>query len=152
MVTEGGAFGLTYPAVVAGFVSGDVVYALETYRWYTIRMTADLNTGTYKMYMDGSELASITDIVVPANVNVDFFRLGAASRGDSVFITYYDDVTVSFLGPSPPANQWSVSIASSLGGSTSLVGTTNVNVGESLTVNASHKRGLCFQQVDSRRR
>jgi hypothetical protein len=127
-------------------VSGDVVYALETNRWYTIRMTADLNTGTYKMYMDGTELASITDVVFPADVYVGFFKLGAESQGDSIFITYYDDVTVSFLGPSPPPNQWSVSITSSSGGSTSPVGTTNVNDGESLTVNATQAAGYVFSK------
>jgi hypothetical protein len=128
------------------FVSGDVVNALETNRWYTIRMTADLNTGTYKLYMDGTELASITDIVVPADVYVDFFRLGAGSRGDSIFITYYDDVAVSFLGPSPPQNQWSVRITSSSGGSTTPDGTTNVNNGESVTVNAIQAAGYVFSK------
>lgn len=90
------------PSGRGSFVSGDVVYTLETNRWYTIRMTADLNTGTYKMYMDGTELTSIADIVVPADVYVDFFQLGAGAQGDSIFITYYDDVSVSFLTSTSP--------------------------------------------------
>jgi hypothetical protein len=134
------------PSGRIGIVSSDVVYALETNRWYTIRMTANLNTGTYKMYMDGTELASIMDVVVPADVYVDFFKLGAESQGNSVFITYYDDVSVSFLGPSPPPNQWSVSIMSSSGGSTSLVGATNVNDNKSLTVNATQAAGYVFSK------
>jgi hypothetical protein len=132
------------PNARIGFVLGDVVYALEINRWYTIRMTADLSTGSFKLYMDGTELASITDVIIPANVYVGFFRLGAASRGDSVFTTYYDDVTVSFLDPSPPPNQWSVRITSTSGGSTIPVGITNVNDGESLTVNAEQAAGYVF--------
>jgi hypothetical protein len=126
------------------FVSSDVVYALETKRWYTIRMTADLNKGTHEVYMDGTELASITDVLVPADVYVDFFRLGAGAQGDSIFITYYDDVTASFLGPSPPPQQWSVRITSSSGGSTNPYGTINVNYGENLTVNATQAMGYVF--------
>jgi len=128
------------------YVSGDVVYGLETNRWYTIRMTADLNAGTYKLYLDGTELASITDVNVPSNVNVGFFRLGAGSRGDSVFTTYYDDITASFLDPSPPPNQWSVRITSTSGGSTNPDGITNVNDGESLTVNAQQAAGYVFSK------
>lgn len=129
-----------------GFVSSDVVYALETNRWYTIRMTANLNTGTYKLFIDGTELASITDVIVPANVYVGFFRFGAGSRGDSVFTTYYDDITVSFLDPPPPPNQWSVRITSTSGGSTNPVGITNVDDGESLTVNAEQAAGYVFSK------
>jgi len=134
------------PSGHISFVSGDVVYALETNRWYTIRMTADLNTGPYKLYMDGNELASITDVIVPADVYVGFFRLGPGLQGDSVFTTYYDDVTVSFLSPSPPANQWSVRITSTLGGSTNPVGTTNVNYSKSLIVNAEQAAGYVFNK------
>ena len=76
------------------FVSGDVVYTLETNRWYTIRITADLNTGTYKLYMEGTELSSISGVVVPADVYVDYFLLGVGAQGDSIFTTYYDDVSV----------------------------------------------------------
>jgi uncharacterized repeat protein (TIGR02543 family) len=128
------------------FASGEVVYALEINRWYTIRMTADLNTGTYRLYMDGTEVASITDVTVPADVYIDFFRLGVGSRGNSVFTTYYDDVAVSFLGPSPPENQWSVRITSTFGGSTNPVGTTNVNNGENLIVNAEQAAGYVFNK------
>jgi len=128
------------------YVSGDVVYKLEINRWYTIRMTADLNTGTYKLYMDGTELASITNIIVPANVYVGFFRLGASSRGDSIFSTYYDDVTISSLDPSPPPNQWSVRITSTSGGLTNPVGITHVNDSESLTVNAEQVAGYVFRK------
>jgi hypothetical protein len=90
------------PSGRSSFVSSNVVYALETNRWYIIRMTADLNTGTYKLYMDGTELASITDVIVPENVNVNFFLLGPGTQGDSVFITYFDDVAVSFLKSESP--------------------------------------------------
>ena len=128
------------------FVSNDVVFALETNRWYTIRMTANLDMGAYKIYMDGAELASITDVLVPADMYIDFFKLGAESQGASDFVTYFDDVTVSFLGPSPPPNQWSVTITSSLGGSTSLVGTTNVNDDKSLTINAAQSEGYVFSK------
>jgi hypothetical protein len=128
------------------FASGEVVYALETNRWYTIRMTADLNTGMYRLYMDGTEVASITDVTVPADVYIDFFRLGVGSRGNSVFTTYYDDVAVSFLGPSPPENQWSVRITSTFGGSTNPIGTTNVNNDKSLIVNAEQTAGYVFNK------
>jgi hypothetical protein len=85
------------PSDRVGWVSDDVVYALETNRWYTIRMTANLNSGTYKMYMDGTELASITDVEVPVNVYVNFFQVGVGAYGDRNLITYYDDVAVSLL-------------------------------------------------------
>jgi hypothetical protein len=134
------------PSGRGSFVSSDVVYGLETNRWYSIRMTADLNTGTYELYMDGIELASITDVIIPADVYVDFFRLGAGAKGDSIFITYYDDVTVSFLGPSPPSQQWSVRITSSSGGSTNPFGTINVNNGENLTVNATSAMDYVFSK------
>ena len=132
------------PSGRGSFVSSDVVATLETNRWYTIRITADLNMGTYEIYMDGALLASITDLLVPVDVYVDFFRLGAGVRGDDVFITYYDDVTVSFLGPLPPHQQWSVRITSSSGGSTYPYGTINVNDNENLTVTASQTMGYVF--------
>jgi hypothetical protein len=134
------------PNARISFVPNDVVYALETNRWYTIRITADLDMSTYKMYKDGAELASITDVPVPADVYIDFFKLGAESQGASAFVTYYDDVTMSFLGPSPPPNQWSVTIASSLGGSTSLVGTTNVSDDKSLSITATQSEGYVFSK------
>jgi hypothetical protein len=128
------------------FVSGDVVYGLETNHWYSIRMTADLNTGTYKLYMDENELASITDATVPANVYIDFFRLGAGVKGQSIFTTYYDDITVSLLAPQPLPNQWTARITSSSGGSTNPYETTNVNGDESLTVNATKANGYTFSK------
>ena len=127
-------------------VSGEVVYALETNRWYTIRMTADLNTGTFRLYMDRTLLASIMNVEVPADHYIDFFILGAGAQGDSNFTTYYDDVTVSLLSPSPPPQQWSVRITSSPGGSTDIYDTVNVNEGESLTVNAVHATGYVFSK------
>lgn len=81
-----------------GFVSSEVVYSLETNRWYNIRMTADLENGAYKIYMNGSLLASITDVMVPEDVYIDFFRLGITPRGETFFTNYYDDITVSLLG------------------------------------------------------
>ncbi len=126
------------------FISSDVVASLETNRWYSIRLTADLNIGTYEIYMNGALLASITDLLVPADVYIDFFRLGAGVRGDDIFIIYYDDVTVSFLGPSPPHQQWSVRITSSSGGSTYPYGTINLNDNENLTVTASQTNGYAF--------
>ena len=125
------------PSGLGRSVSGDIVYALETNRWYTIRMTTDLNTGTYKLHMDGLQLASITDILVPADVYIDFFRLGAGAKGDSNFTTYYDDVTVSLLGPPPPPKQWSLRITTSSGGSTNPIGIINVNDDQTLTVTAT---------------
>jgi hypothetical protein len=85
------------PSGRVGRISADILNTLETNRWYTMRMTADLNTGTYKMYMDGTELASITDVEVPSNVYVNFFRVGGIAYGDRNLTTYYDDVTVSLL-------------------------------------------------------
>jgi len=134
------------PSGRGGFVPGKVVYALETNRWYTIRMTADLNTGTYKMDMDGTELAAIADVAVPADVYVDFFRLGAGAKGESIFVTYYDDVSVSSLGASPSPHQWSVRITSSSGGSTNPYGTTTLADGESLTVSATQAAGYVFNR------
>ncbi len=86
------------PSGRGGFVSSDIVYSLETDRWYNVRMTADLYNGTYKLYLDGMEIASISDVIVPEDVYIDFFRLGVSARGDNIFIVYYDDVTVSLLG------------------------------------------------------
>ena len=96
--------------------------------------------------MDGIELASITDVEVPADLYVDFFRLGVGSRENGVFITYYDDINISLLGQSPPANQWSVRITSTLGGSTNPVGITNVNNNTSLIVNAEQAAGYVFNK------
>jgi hypothetical protein len=132
------------PSGRSSFVSTDIVYTLETNHWYNIRMTADLNTGTYEIYMDGTKLASITDIKVPADVYVDFFRLGSRVKGNSIFITYYDDVTVSLLGPPPPPEQWSLRITSSLGGSTNPIGIINVKDNQNLTVNASQAMDYVF--------
>lgn len=127
-------------------VSSDVVYALETNRWYTIRMTADLITGTYRLYLDAIELASITDILIPDDVYIDFFRLGAGAQGTTAFVTYYDDVAASFLDPSPPPGQWSVRITSSPEGLTNPYGTMNLNHGESLTANAIDTTGYVFNK------
>lgn len=88
------------PSGRGGFVSGNVVYSLETSRWYSIRMTTDLNVGTHKLYMDGVELASISDVDVPEDVYIDFFRLGVTTTGGSGYVVYFDDVTVSLLGNS----------------------------------------------------
>jgi hypothetical protein len=129
------------PSPRGGFVSGDVVYGLETNRWYAIRITADLKTGIYKLYMDGTELASITDVKAPEEVYIDFLRLGSRVRGNSTFITYFDDVAVSLLDPPPPSNQWSLRITSSSGGSAEPIGTVNLNNGENLTVNATPIEG-----------
>jgi len=48
--------------------------------------------------MDGTELTAIADVAVPTDVYVDFFGLGAGVKRESIIVTYYDDVTVSFLG------------------------------------------------------
>lgn len=85
------------PSSRSGFVSSDVVYNLQTDRWYNIRIRVDLNNGTYKLFMNEAELASITNVVVPQDVYVDFFRLGFSTQRDTGFIIYYDDVTVSLL-------------------------------------------------------
>jgi hypothetical protein len=132
------------PTGQGSFVPGNIVYALETNHWYTIRMTADLNTGTYELYMDGTRLASITDINIPADVYVKFFRLGISAQGDSNFITYYDDVTASLLGPTPPPNQWSLKITSSLGGSTNPTGLINLYDDENLIINATQTTDHVF--------
>jgi hypothetical protein len=131
------------PSSRSAFVSDNIVRALETNHWYSIRITSDLNTGTFKLYMDENELASITDVAVPADLYVDLFRLGAGAKGD-VFITYYDDITVSLLGPPPLPQQWTARITSTSGGSTNPYGMTNVNGNESLTVNAAQAKGYVF--------
>lgn len=125
-------------------ISSDIVYKLETNRWYSIRMTADLNTGTYRLYLDGILLASLTDILVPADVYIDFFRLGAAVRGEGEFIIYYDDVVASFLDPTPDDNQWSLRITSSLGGETNPSGKLNFMYGDNSTANAIPVPGYIF--------
>jgi hypothetical protein len=134
------------PSPRGGFVSGNVVYALETNRWYAIRITADLKAGIYKLYMDGTELAAITDVVVPKEVYIDFFRLGSRAKGNSTFITYFDDVAVSLLDPTPPSNQWSLRITSSSGGTAEPIGTVNLKDGENLTVNATPIEGYVFSK------
>lgn len=136
------------PSSHGGYVSGGIVRSLETDRWYTIRMTADLNTGTYKMYMGGTELASINDVEVPEDVYIDFFRLGAGAMGNnnSNFTNYYDDVAVSLLNPSPSPKQWALRITSSSGGSTNPYGVTNVNDGQSLTIIATKATGYVFNK------
>jgi hypothetical protein len=138
--------GTDIPSSHYNSVSNEVVYALETNRWYTLRITANLKTGTYRLYMDTLELVSITDNIVPEDVYIDFFRLGPGANGTSVFVNYYDDVTVSLLDPSPPSGQWSVRITSSHGGSTTPQGTINLNHGESLTVEATQIAGYIFKK------
>jgi len=132
------------PSGRGGFISSDIVDTLETKQWYTIRITADLNIGGYEIYMDGVKLASITDVNVPADVYVDFFRLGSSVKGNTLFTTYYDDVTVSLLGPSPPPKQWSLRITSSSGGSTNPLGIINVDDDQTLTVTASQAIDYTF--------
>jgi hypothetical protein len=127
------------------FVSGSTVYALETNRWYTIRMTADLNTGTYRLHMDRTELAAITNATAPAEVEIDFFRVGVNAKGNSNFTTYYDDVTVSTLVPQPFPTQWALRITSSPGGSTNPHGTITADEGESLTATATPEAGYVFK-------
>jgi hypothetical protein len=143
---KGGNLWTDVPSGRGGFVSGDVVYALETDRWYVIRMTVDLNMGTYRLYMDGNELASITDVEVPEKVYVDFFTLGADAKGNSNFTTCFDDVAVSFLSSTPPSQQWSLRITSSSGGSTNPVGTINLNDEENLTADANPTSGYVFSK------
>ena len=53
--------------------------------------------------MDGVELASITNVVIPHDVYVDFLRLGFDSQGETPFVIYYDDVTVSLLSATEPS-------------------------------------------------
>ena len=119
-------------------VSRDIVYALEINRWYTIRMTADLKTGTYKLYIDTIEIASIlANEVVPDDIYIDFFRLGVDAQGNTTFVNYYDDVMVSLLDSSPPPSQWSLRITSSQGGSTDPYGTMILNHGENITAKAT---------------
>jgi len=125
-------------------ISSDIVSGLETNRWYSIRMTADLKKGTYRVYMDGVLLASLTDIVVPDDVYIDFIRLGGGVRGEADFITYFDDVFISFLGPMPPDQQWSVQITSSIKESTNPYGVVNVDSNDNLTVNALQISGYVF--------
>jgi hypothetical protein len=131
-------FWTTVPDGRSTAVSRDVVYALETNRWYIIRMTADLNTGTYKLYIDTIEIGSITaSKVVPDDIYIDFFRLGVDARGNTTFVNYYDDVMVSLLDSSPPPFQWSLRITSSQGGSTDPYGTIIFNPGENITAKAT---------------
>lgn len=127
-------------------VSGDFVSAIETNYWHIIRITADLNSGTYRLYMDGTELALITNVEVPANVHIDFFRLGTGAKGDSGFVTYYDDVAVSLLVQTPPPQQWSLRITSSPGGSTNPQGKINMSEGESSTIYAIEAAGYIFNK------
>ena len=126
------------PDSYSSSVSSEIVYALETNHWYTIRMTADLNTGTYRLYLDKIEIASIiADIAVLDDVYIDFFRLGVYARGNTTFVNYYDDVAASFLAPPPPPSQWSLRITSSQGGSTDPYGTITLNHGENITAKAT---------------
>ena len=135
-----------FPTSLYGSVSSEIVYALETNRWYSIRITADLNTGTYRLYMDRNELASIKDAIVADDVYIDFFRLGAGAIGNSIFTAHYDDVTVALLDPSPSSSQWSVRITSSPGGLTTPNGTVKMNQDESLTVDAVEPSGYVFSK------
>jgi hypothetical protein len=107
-------------------------------------MTADLNAGTYRLYMDGVLLASLTDILVPPEVYIDFFRLGANVRRGGEFIIYYDDVGASNLDSSPNVNQWSLRITTSVGGSPHPSGKLTLGEGESLTINATPTPGYIF--------
>ncbi len=133
------------PSGQGGFVSGDIVYTLKTNRWYTIRITANLNTGQYELYLDRIRLAQITEIKVPSDVYIDFFRLGVGTKGDGDFKTYFDDVTVSLLSPPPPPQQWSIRITSSEGGFTNPNGTINLYGYENLTVDAIQNSGYVFE-------
>ncbi len=132
------------PSGRSSFIWSNVVETLEINRWYTIRITADLNIGTYEIHMNGDLLASISGIFVPEDVYVDFFRLGAGVRGEDIFTIYYDDVSVSLLGPMPSPQQWSVRVGASLGGSTYPNGTINVNNDQTLTVTATKTIGYVF--------
>jgi hypothetical protein len=85
------------PSGRGGFVSSDVVYNLQTYRWYNIRISVDLDKGIRKLYMNEVELASITNVAVPRDIYIDFFRLGVTTQRDNSFVIYYDDVAVSLL-------------------------------------------------------
>jgi hypothetical protein len=91
------------PSGRGGFVSSDVVNDLQTDQWYSIRIIVDLDNGTYKLFMNKTELASITNVVVPQNIYIDFFRLGFSTHSDSGFVIYYDDVTVSLLRADEPS-------------------------------------------------
>ena len=134
---RGWHFWTQIPERYSSSVSSDIVYALETNRWYTIRMTADLNTGTYKLYIDTIEIASIiVNELVPDDIYIDFFRLGVDAQANTTFVNYYDDVMVSLLDSSPPPSQWSLRITSSQGGSTDPYGTIILNHGENITVKA----------------
>ena len=132
------------PSGRGSFISSDIAQSLETKQWYTIRITADLNIGTFEIYMDGTKLASIVDVDVPADVYVDFFRLGSSTKSNTLFVTYYDDVTISLLGPLPPPKQWSLRITSSSGGSTNPIGIINVDDDQNLTVTASQEIDYTF--------
>jgi hypothetical protein len=143
---RGGNLWTDIPRGHGGFISGDVICALETNRWYAIRMTVDLNTGTYRLYIDGNELASITEVKVPEKVYIDFFILGVDAKEDSAFTTYYDDVGVSLLDPTPPPQQWSLRITCSASGSSTPSGTINLNDDENLTVNARPTLGYVFSE------
>jgi hypothetical protein len=85
------------PSSRGGFVSSDVVYNLQTDRWYNIRIRVDMDKGTYKLFMNEAEIASITNVVIPQDVHIDFFRLGFYTQSDRAFVIYYDDVAVSLL-------------------------------------------------------
>jgi hypothetical protein len=141
---RGGTLWTDIPKGRGDFVSGDVVYSLETDCWYTVRMTVDLNVGTYRLYLDGDEVASIGDVEVPEDVYVDFFRLCVDAKGDSAFATYYDDVAVSLLDPAPPPQRWSLRISCSAGGSADPFGVIGLGDGEDLTVSAIPASGYVF--------
>ena len=53
--------------------------------------------------MNEVELASITDVVVSQDVYIDFFILGVSTQGNTAFVIYYDDVTVSLLDANGPS-------------------------------------------------
>jgi hypothetical protein len=141
---RGGALWTDMPSGRGDFVSDDVVYALETDRWYAVRMTVDLNVGAYRLYLDGDEVASIGDVEVPEDVYVDFFRLCVDARGKGAFATYFDDVAVSLLDSAPPPERWSLRVTCSAGGSADSVGLIGLGDGEDLTVNALPASGYVF--------
>ena len=85
------------PSSHGDFVPSDIVYYLQANRWHNISIKVDLDKGFYKLYMNDVELASITNVVVPHDVYIDFLRLGFTSQGNTTFVIYYDDVTVSLL-------------------------------------------------------
>ena len=134
------------PSGHGSFVPSDIVRTLETNRWYSLRITVDLNSGVYKLYMDGVELASIMNGEVLGDTSIYFFRVGSGARGNSSFTTFYDDVVVSSLDSPPPSHLWSVRITSSSGGSTIPNGTITLDDNEHLYATAKEAVGYSFSR------